>query len=67
VKNERRQKLSSAEWERITSRRPMVRRIPAPKHSYTSQTPETGEDCLALRTGAIPQTIGEKDLGHRDK
>jgi hypothetical protein len=59
VKKERRQKLSSADWERITSRRPVVRRIPAPKHSYTSQTPETGEDRLALLTGAIRQTIGE--------
>ncbi len=66
MKKERRQKLCSAEWERITSRRPMVRRIQAP-NSHTSQTPETGEDRLSLRTGAIPQTIGAKDLGHRDK
>jgi hypothetical protein len=35
-------KLSSAEWHQITSRGPMVRRIPPPEHSHTSHTPETG-------------------------
>jgi hypothetical protein len=42
MKREHREKLSSAEWRQITSRRPMVRRIPPPEHSYTSYTPVTG-------------------------
>jgi hypothetical protein len=43
VKKERRQKLSSAEWRQITSRRPMVCRIPPPPtHSHTtSQSSDT--------------------------
>ncbi len=43
MEREHRQKLISAQWRLITSRRPMmVRRIPPPEHSYTSHTPETG-------------------------
>jgi hypothetical protein len=43
MKLEHREKLGSAEWRQVTSRGSMVvRRIPPPEHSHTSQTPATG-------------------------
>ncbi len=56
MKPEHREKRSSAEWRLITSRGPMVRRIPPPEHSHTSQNSETGEDHLAQWTTGAKQT-----------
>ena len=60
IKREHR-KLSSAECRQITSRRPMVRRIPPPEHSHTSQTPDTfrGPSSTADR-GQQPKTRASK-------
>ena len=42
-------------------------RTPTSASENTSRTPDSLEGGQAPRTGAIRQTIGEKDLGHRDK
>ena len=55
MKREHRQKLSSAEWRQITSRRPMVRRIPPPEQSHTSHTPETGAKLNVTMYYALPR------------
>ncbi len=45
MKRERREKLTRKEWEEITSRRSVVRKIPAPEkkpHSPGPDTPDRG-------------------------
>jgi hypothetical protein len=49
VKIERRRKLTRAEWERLTSARPVVRRIPPPDTPQTPAPRRAGQPSLFSR------------------